>query len=383
MVIAWWTTAALAKSWCAAPLVVHEWGVAKLRADGAAASAEPLPSWFHRTPPSPASRPATTRDLVRHLPADSGVRTLPVVQIYSPGPTATSPSPSTWASPTATRSSGSPRSTTTAPDRRPGPPRPSRPAPPSPTRASTARRGVSSPSSAPIRPASSAGTRSSSEPKRPSGLNDAELPWVTALRKMDGALWVDAGDEADRFVFYEGSTRERPAVVVEPGDQGAPDKPHIVLRNVSDWTVHDVVLVAGGRAITVPAIPPGATAGFLLADPLDPRALRSWLRARWVDPRAPAPPSGWAWDHDDCVMMRDPAIPTDRSGGHRLYAAEVDLVLDLWLDRLTSDGPARLLYREDIRALDAAMPLAAFTDMRHYIELKRLGLVLVDGITIP
>jgi hypothetical protein len=54
------------------------------------------------------------------------------------------------------------------------------------------------------------------------------------------------------------------------------------------------------------------------------------------------------------------------------------VLLDVWAARLVGPGPLRLVYREDVAALDALMPLSVYTDMYHYAELRRLGVVLVE-----
>jgi len=142
--------------------------------------------------------------------------------------------------------------------------------------------------------------------------------------------------------------------------------------------VHDVIVIADGRAWTAPAVPPGATAGFLLDRPLDRAALVRWLRERWIDPAGP--PVGWSWTAEDCVMMRDPAIPVEEAAGYRLYGPELDVLLSVWADRMLAADGARLVYREDPGALEARMPLSVYTDMRHYVELNRLGIVVVEGV---
>lgn len=74
-----WTGAAKAASWCAAPIRVHESGVAVIRTAEAIPTGVGLPGWLHRTPGVPISTAA-----VRHLPPNDGIRALPVIQIYAP-----------------------------------------------------------------------------------------------------------------------------------------------------------------------------------------------------------------------------------------------------------------------------------------------------------
>jgi hypothetical protein len=82
-------------------------------------------------------------------------------------------------------------------------------------------------------------------------------------------------------------------------------------------------------------------------------------------------------------MQRDPAVPFDHTTDHRLYAAEVDRVLDAWGPRFFDATGTTLVYREDVAQLDEVMPLAVHTDMYHHVELRRLGLALVENVTLP
>jgi len=188
---------------------------------------------------------------------------------------------------------------------------------------------------------------------------------------------VGNGAETERFVFYEADTTERPALSLERGDSWAPDRPHYVLHNTASWPVHDVFFSAGGHVFYAPAIPAGATAGFLLNEHNDANPAQT-LRALLVDSSQPSPTPQWNMS-DDCVMTRDPSIPVTKATGHRLYAGEVDTLLSVWADRLFPATPT-VVYREDAAALEALMPLSVYTDMYHYVDLSRLGLVVVENV---
>jgi hypothetical protein len=373
----WWVSSALARSWCASPLVVHEWGVQVLRTDGAEPVGVPMPSWFHRSGTSPA-----VGEPVRHLPPDTGIRTLPVVQWYAPvqrdlpaalevgftlgeaavwWPAVDVLRPATEAN--SERARQARRELEQARARR-DPLRDNPPLPSDPTR-------------------QLGWDRLDLRVQAPARLPPAEVDWVEALRAMPGALWVERGSQADRFVFYEATTTERPSVVLERGESWGPGRQHVVLRNVGDWAVHDVVLVANGRVVTVPSIPAGATAGFLLQDPLERDELLSWLGSRWIDAKRPTAPTSWEMDMEDCAMMRDPAVPVEEAASHRLYRPEVELLLQVWGERLAESEGVHLVYREDVAQLDARMPLSVYTDMLHTLELRRLGVVLVEGTVLP
>ena len=110
-------------------------------------------------------------------------------------------------------------------------------------------------------------------------------------------------------------------------------------------------------------------------------AIEGWLRGRWTGQAAP--PEEVRWDRDDCVMMRDPGVPVEVAGDHRLYSGEVDVLMDVWSPRLLQRDGVHLVYREDTAALDALMPVGVYTDMYHYVQWSRLGVVLVEGLQLP
>jgi hypothetical protein len=82
-------------------------------------------------------------------------------------------------------------------------------------------------------------------------------------------------------------------------------------------------------------------------------------------------------------MMRNPAVPVEAAEGHRLYEEEVAVLLDVWSERLLESSGVHLVYREDTAALDAVMPVSLYTDMVHFFEWRRLGVVLVEGLSLP
>ncbi len=367
---------------CAEPVWVHEWGVQSFDFQGRRQSVR-MPTWFHRAspPPTDASLPP-----VRHLPADSGTRALPVLHFYTrpanPHPTLpigievgfTAGNASEWYPQVDGRRSRAATQTQAA-------------------RASHARIGD-------VR-----ALRRQPAPRDPTyqlfwdRLELTPLPqhtphpateaWVRTARTF-GAMWANGAQESERFVFYEADTTERSALVVERGPTWQPNRRHLLIRNRSSHPVHDVFLThvdrTGAFTLFVPTIPAGAYAGYLLEDhPAASgnrqQALRTQLRDRLVDPQLSQVPT----DFDplaDCVVGRNPAEPQESTQGHRLFAHEAELLLDAWAAQFFPAHGTTLVYRENTDSLDAMMPLSLFTDMHHYIRLRRLGLA-VQSIQLP
>ncbi|MEZ4317113.1 MAG: hypothetical protein R3F61_06405 [Myxococcota bacterium] len=363
---------AFAESWCAGPLVAHEWGVTVLAPQGGTVNTPSTPGWFHHTGASVPDGPA-----VRTLPPDTGIRDLPVVHFYAKdGWTDHIPlgfevgfgrgEATSWFPAVSERTPGATANSAAAHLAR---------------KALLERRAALTPHVERADPGADL-TRQlhwnrlilTQDPLAPA--QDTSSPWVARARGVSEALWVNGPGESDRFLFYDAETRESPALVVERGDSGKPD--HLILRNTSDWDVHDVMFVHDGRVWTAPRIPAGKTAGFLLRDVYDPVVARSWLDDRWHD-TAGVPTTDW----EQCVMMRDPALPLESAGGHRMFRDELDVLWEAWGDALVEGSGTRLVYREDTAALDAVMPISMYTDMFHDPRLHRLGVVLVQSPPLP
>lgn len=357
---------AAAKSWCAYPLFVHEWGVHVF--DGAGrlqdGRAELLPPWFL----GPESvRPRGPGGAVRDLPRDNGDRDLPVLHFYSPRMRwMTGPKPTSipvglevgFTEGTATRWF---------------------------------------PAVDALRPADGARPQLvwerlelfASPTQR---VNATPLPWIAEARKLP-SMWVEGKGGAERFVFYEGKTRETVPLTLTRAPDWTASKRRYALTNRGRFAIHDLhVLHREAEAsflVRLGLLGPGQTTTFTLddrkvADPL--REGRVSLRAALVDPKDAAPPTEYEWGKDRCVMQRDPAVPFAEASSHTLYAAEADLLLGVWGERFFG-GPAtrgtNIVYREDTAALDALMPLAVYTDMLNFVVLHRAGLAVWSGVTLP
>lgn len=385
-----------AELWCAEPLVVHEWGV-QVFAGGAARRLGPdaaaLPRYFHDHP----SGPVAAGPPVRSLPVDSGLRALPVVQFYAAGTFTPVPvgievgfrqgDATVWYPQidqrrSATDANGAAAQAARAQLLRARAARANDPArytgalpasPADPTRQLTwdALRLTRAPAHARAQ---------------------SQVPWVDRLRGFGDALWVNGASESERFVFYEARTSERQALSIERGPTYAAGRRHVILRNASASPVFDVFLVHREGADTylfyAPSIPAHATAGLVLEQHRTTAATfaagsRARLRQQLTDAHEPRAPREHHWDTDDCVMGRDPAMPVEAAEGHRLYAQEVDALLEVWGARLFDAPGTTLVYREDTHYLDDVMPLSIYTDMSHFVRLRRAGLAVVENARLP
>ncbi|TNF33353.1 MAG: hypothetical protein EP329_08400 [Deltaproteobacteria bacterium] len=341
--------AARADSWCATPVWAHEWGVHVYAADGAPLDPSAgLPSWFH-TAERPAA-PAVTP--VRNLPADTGVRRLPVVHFYAAD---------AGAVPIGVEvgfHAGPASAWFPAVDRL-------RPASEAPQLVWDRLELTQAPTATP---------------------HPTDEAWIGAARALP-ARWVNRGAESDRFLFYEAGTAEPMPLALRRGDGWRPDRRALVLENRGAHPVHDLVLTHAERGETyvfaVPAVPAGGEVRFVL-DALrvpDRRAAtHERLHAALTDPAAGRAPRHLP---GDCVMGRNPAVPFEHAEGHRLYPSEVELLLGIWGARFFEQPGTTVVWREDAAALDAAMPLSIYTDMFHHVLLRRAGLALWEHVKLP
>jgi hypothetical protein len=82
-------------------------------------------------------------------------------------------------------------------------------------------------------------------------------------------------------------------------------------------------------------------------------------------------------------MMRNPAVPVEHAEGHRLYAQEVDAMLDVWGASFFDAQGTTITYREDTAYLDQEMPLSIYTDMYNFVLLRRAGLAVWSHVPLP
>ncbi|MHB9134585.1 MAG: hypothetical protein ACYDBB_26225 [Armatimonadota bacterium] len=244
-------------------------------------------------------------------------------------------------------------------------------------------------------------------PKAPPNLPLAggDLPadhWVQQAREVD-SHFVSNGKEAEKFLFYEGKTTEKPAFTILPPDGGVDDHYHLV--NVSDFPLYDVFAIyrdtkrgvvwmrylaelppvptrlgdcgEQGTATQITALPipdvahlPGGTAAADQA--VTTRARERLLEALTAGEFYSVPVGD----------LRDPADFQPPTRMAQLYPAEARALEAIWhKDFFTAEG-LTVLYRESPAYLDQAMPLRLFTDMHHFIKLSRCGLVLNQRIPL-
>ncbi|MFO0744928.1 MAG: hypothetical protein U1F43_39205 [Myxococcota bacterium] len=381
--------AAHAESWCAQALTVHEWGVHVFGGDGARSSLlAGLPPWFH----SSTSGGVASGPSVRDLPVDSGIRALPVIHFYSPrnwqatvpvgvevgftGGPASSWFPQVDLLRTAADANSADSQLARA----------------KLLLARLQRQGrMDAPPALPLDP-----TRQlvwnhldlAPTPAHPPAASTSA--WVDEARKLD-ALWVNGGAESERFLFYEADTREREPLRLARGTAWSADHRQYVLRNDGPQPVHDVFVVQrdGGATfvVYVATLEAGKSTDFVLEDHrVEPAGLRAAtvdrLRQLLVEPD-PKPAGDRTRELQDCVMMRDPALPFETAHGYRLFAPEVDLILHTWGARFFERPGTTIVYREDTATLEAAMPLSIYTDMYNFVVLRRAGLALWEAAALP
>jgi len=233
----------------------------------------------------------------------------------------------------------------------------------------------------------------------------ADDHWWSIARDVPGAAYVSNGSEAERFLFYEGATRELPAVAVvnQYTFNRAGLSTHLV--NVSDETIYDVLVIY--RA------PDGRRwVGYqseLQPMPVQPAADAAQVQLRVaalaIPDFAAMPADQWIAAGDDKrfeqltngrvyeamldggilpagFLMRDPADPQPATVTHALFPREAEVVLEIWQADFFDAPGLTILYRESPAYLDRAMPLHIFSDMYHYVDLSRCGWVLNQNVPI-
>jgi hypothetical protein len=229
-----------------------------------------------------------------------------------------------------------------------------------------------------------------------------ESHWIHDARNVDAATVSNGtGGEAEKFVFYEGINTEGPKVCIlfENGSYS--------IVNTGNYTIYDVTCIyrrdsvrysmrldelapmpqqnlnSGKGAAVIPAmiIPPllNMKVDALSAD--DQVKADQEMLKREVNALVNALTKGSSLLPQN-VMMRDPADSQPATTMHTLYRKEAEGLAKIWSKDFFEQEGLTIIYRESPAYLDMAMPLNIYTDMYHYIQLNRCGLVCNNHIPL-
>lgn len=398
---------AASESWWAQPMVVHEWGVNTFDWSGQGGHDPELPGFVY-TDQKPGNALGQPEQRIRDLPPDSGIRTKPILYFYpyfgwtQPGvdietrfafghAVAWYPQASVYRTPEQVEHAQpidwnawrqrvnrmDPKHRLTEPV-------------PEDERFELVWNGLQLSESVP-------------DGMNLVGEDLAEDHWWHIARDVPGAAYVSNGEEVERFLFYEGKTRERPAVAVVAGHDWFQGSGPSYVVNVSDETIYDVLVIyrdpQGRRWVgyqdelpPVPAKQPGDAAAarpmgltipefaemaddrWITTDDRFTALTRDRLENAMLDGQTVPPLQG--------VMMRDPADPQSATTTHQLFPREAQGLLQIWHDDFFEADGLTILYRESPAYLDRAMPLNIYTSMYNYVELSRCGWVLNQNVGI-
>jgi hypothetical protein len=226
--------------------------------------------------------------------------------------------------------------------------------------------------------------------------------WARLARNVPAAAYISNGAETEKYLFYEGATREQPDVAIVPGSFGdtSPASAHIV--NISSQPIFNLFAIyrAGGRVWVgyLSSLEPMAAAkeGAENSTPPDRTVAGLALpdfagQMTWTDEHAfAAATSGRLLaaltegsSFATKVMRRDPADAQGPAASAQLFPEEAAALEKIWRRDFFEAGEGlTLLYRQSPAALDAAMPLNIHADMYHFVSLSRCGLVLNSNIDL-
>jgi len=391
--------------WSAQPLVVHEWGVHQFDWSKGVAVEEPLPEFIYtdRKPGKPVVPPAPR---AKDMPPDSGVRDKPILYFHTEGymnkdvpvgvevrfayghASAWWPQASVYRTPEQTAEAKPVDWKAWRKERQKK--RWQRPLPPVPDdeRFELVWHKL---------------TLTKEQPAR-LALAGADLPddhWVKLARQVD-SYYVSNGQQAEKFLFYEGATKETPAIAILPPQMR--DANHYVV-NVGEFPVYDVFAIYRDKARGVvwssylaelPPVPKRAGKvgawghhvpqivcielpdfDAMAADaPIGDEEFRRRTSKRLIE----ALTAGRHYTRGWYQGMRDPADPQPAARMHQLRNDEAVALEAIWRSEFFQAEGLTVVYRESPASLDQAMPLHIYTDMFHYVMLSRCGLVLNQNV---
>jgi hypothetical protein len=401
-------TVARGMSWDAVPLVVHEWGVESFDWSGNAPAAAQLPSFIY-TDKRPGTQIPVFGKRTKDLPADSGVRDKPVLYFYvtsafNPDPfkKATIPVGVEVRFANGSASAWWPQASIY---RTPAQVAAAKPFDLLAWKTSVRARPLTRPYVQPLVPDDErfdlAWHQLTLDPFAAPTLCGAELRddhWIKQARKPASAF-VSNGKEFEKFLFYEGRTREMPSIRIgndREHDWGPAARNHAIV-NSGDRPIYDVFAVYRG--------PAGLWVGYISAlEPAIPKdPATNEIPTQSCLPLPDFSGSGWGMRPQEFAAKttprllealtsgssiaagsrcRNPADPQPATADHALYPDEAAALENIWHDGLFGSDGLTVIYRESPAALDAAMPLHIYTDMYHYVKLSRCGLVVNRNIDI-
>jgi hypothetical protein len=391
-----------AEMWSAQPIIVHEWGVNTYDWSGKAQKMPTFPDFIY-TDQKPGKMTAN-KNGVKHLPPDSGIRRKPLLYFYPPANSPTKvgvevrfafgyanawyPQVDMYRTPEQVKNAKPPVEM----DKKfqgvriQGNPNPV----PSDERFELVWNELT------LNQAPAEAEESKIHDDLP------ESHWIHDARNVDAAVVSNGtGGEAEKFVFYEGINTEGPKVCIlfENGSYS--------LVNTGNHTIYDVTCIyrrdsvrycmrldelapmpqqnlnSGKGAAVIPAmiIPPllNMKVDALSAD--DQVKADQEMLKREMNALVTALTKGNSLLPQN-VMMRDPADSQPATTMHTLYRKEAEGLAKIWHKDFFEQEGLTIIYRESPAYLDMAMPLNIYTDMYHYIQLNRCGLVCNNHIPL-
>jgi hypothetical protein len=245
-------------------------------------------------------------------------------------------------------------------------------------------------------------------------LPGAKLPadhWARVAREVD-AWYVSNGKECERYVFYEGRTREVSAITILPpgtwimGTYRA-GKDYLLV-NTGEYPIYDVfvtyrkdkllwttyiarlsptrvpkpgsskALARGTAPLTALRIPDFAKT------PLKKSVAAAEFKVRTSGRLVEALSAGQPLPGGKAALsyIRDPADPAEASQTHLLYPKEAAALEKIWRKDFFESEGWTIVYRESPAYLNAVMPLNVYTNMYHIPVISRCGLVLNSNVPL-
>lgn len=388
-----------AASWFAQPIIVHEWGVNTYDWSGKAQKMPTFPDFIY-TDQKP-GKVTANKNIVKNLPPDSGIRRKPLLYFYPPSNMPTKvgaevrfafgyanvwyPQVDVYRTPEQVKHAKPPVQLEQKLQEIPLPQR--------------------------LNPVPSderfelVWNELTLNPDSPDAKIHQDLPeshWIHDARNVDAATVSNGtGGEAEKFVFYEGINTEGPKVAILAGKDG------YSIVNTGNHTIYDVTCIYRFGSVRhstridelapMPqqnlnsgkgaAVTPSMNLPALLDMKVDALSAEEQVKAdqemlqREMNTLIKSLTKGSSLLPQN-VMMRDPADSQPATTMHTLYQKEAQGLAKIWSKDFFEQEGLTIIYRESPAYLDLAMPLNLYTDMYHFIQLNRCGLVCNNHIPL-